>query len=238
MEREIERLSNQRQNQACSGSMDEISNKNKELHEKLAKVTDQHRATKKTLQEAEKAKVSLAKNVGELQTEINRLNGELAKAETEAARSARISEQISEIRASVTNNSQQQNNRINEANNSSGGCQNSQTGANNSTRDKQNRNREVNNSPRKTWEKCRYFEMGNCREGSNCRFFHPEIECRYVKYGKPCPKGVKCWDLHKTQPQNHRDCEFWLQGYCKYGEGDCRKGRHDQRKFGTKIEKV
>ena len=87
-------------------------------------------------------------------------------------------------------------------------------------------------------EKCHFFEKGKCREGSNCRFFHPEIECRYFKYDKPCPKGERCLELHKARVNQFKDCDFWLQGYCKYEESVCRQGKHDQRKLGTKRRRT
>ena len=45
-------------------------------------------------------------------------------------------------------------------------------------------------------------------------------------------------ELHRVQPHHLKDCEFWLQGFCKYEEGNCRQGRHDQNKLGTKRRRT
>ena len=84
---------------------------------------------------------------------------------------------------------------------------------------------------------CRYFENGNCRKGENCCFLHPDIECRYSRNNKPCPKGVKCLEFHRAQPHSFRDCEFWLQGYCK-DQSKCSQGRHEDSKWGSKRRKT
>jgi hypothetical protein len=50
---------------------------------------------------------------------------------------------------------------------------------------------------------CKWFESGNCRDGSKCRFRHPKV-CTFFSKGG-CNKGEKCEFLHTMLKVPHED---------------------------------
>ena len=84
--------------------------------------------------------------------------------------------------------------------------------------------------------KCKQFEsVAGCSYGEGCRFIHPTAACEwFAKVGK-CPIN-DCKDVHRkmiNNKENNGDCYFWVNGFCRFSEADCNKGRHIQEKFGV-----
>ena len=67
--------------------------------------------------------------------------------------------------------------------------------------------------------------------------------CRDVMKPEGCRWGKRCLYFHPpgsipsaTQSGDKPDCSFWLAGYCKYSENECR-GKHEPSKCGAKPRK-
>ena len=64
--------------------------------------------------------------------------------------------------------------------------------------------------------------------------------CRDVMKPEGFSWGKRCMYLHppgriqtSAQSEDRPDCSFWLDGYCKYSESECR-GKHEPSKLGAK----
>ena len=67
--------------------------------------------------------------------------------------------------------------------------------------------------------KCRYFQRGSCKFGSQCNFLHPDSVClSFSKFGFCQNENCKL-----SHPTKH--CNEWMAGYCARGR-KCMK-RHD-----------
>ena len=72
----------------------------------------------------------------------------------------------------------------------------------------QNNPREPHGNRNEINKKCKFWNLGFCRERKECPFLHPETECSYIKFqDKTCKKRHRriCKKLSKT-------------GYCKWGD--------------------
>jgi hypothetical protein len=68
--------------------------------------------------------------------------------------------------------------------------------------------------------------------------------CRDAMKPEGCSWGKRCMYFHppgSTQTSAHSgnrpDCSFWLAGFCKYSEDECR-GKHEPSKCGAKPRKT
>ena len=63
-------------------------------------------------------------------------------------------------------------------------------------------------------KRCRYFNAGYCKKGSDCLYSHPKEECReYIESGK-------CVSYRSCSKRHPRECRYWKKNCCFRGD-DC-----------------
>ena len=72
------------------------------------------------------------------------------------------------------------------------------------------------------------WEKRFCRFGDSCVNLHPKKHCTSFKQQGGCNRGIYCDFLHI-----HKDCKFWLAGFCRKASSDC-EHKHDPVKKGAK----
>ena len=91
--------------------------------------------------------------------------------------------------------------------------------------------------PAKVNIKCREFEKASCTYKERCKFVHPTNICEEFKKTGQCSKKY-CLELHNSKGNksntSQQDCRFWVEGDCRFDDGECRRGAHIKEKFGIK----
>ena len=56
---------------------------------------------------------------------------------------------------------------------------------------------------------------------------------RVMKHNSHMEEALQRTRRAETTQKPEKDCPFWTEGFCKYSEAECKKGRHKKEKFNT-----